>query len=191
MLSPYKLIPIKYLTTYKLFPHLPLQNFALPCPTTTRYNSEDGNKCERIQTNTPHPPRDPPQSEPYNPISFKHCAFDKPKNVQPLVFRPMQGYEVLGPNASKKKVYKNPEYYAYHRYSHVDLFMNAMRIRKEKELQLNCCSPEEDLEECEDDEESDDDENCKEEENNHRGNGSNADDCERKGDVKKDNSKKK
>ncbi|XP_055847978.1 uncharacterized protein LOC129913374 [Episyrphus balteatus] len=174
MLS-YKFISIKSIPTsahpFRQFRNLP---FPCPFPPLTRYKSEFGGKCKCIQTNIPHPPRDPPEN--YNPTSFCHCAFRKPKNIQPLVFRPMETYEILGPNASKKKVYKNPEYFAYHRFSHVDLFMNAMRIRMEKRMQQMCPSSEK-AEECQ--EENEDSDEDFEEENKKNS-------VEQKGDIKND-----
>ena len=66
--------------------------------------------------------------------SFKNDAFT------PLDFVPITAYrslddpkEVLGPGAHKCKEYKNPEYFAYHRFSFYELQNVALNLAKHSE----------------------------------------------------------
>lgn len=79
---------------------------------------------------TPHPRRDPPPG--YKPSMVHHVAFEVPDFIPAVNFRPfMDPNEPLGPNASKNSVYKNPEYFAYHRYSFAELMVTiAKEVQK-------------------------------------------------------------
>lgn len=79
---------------------------------------------------TPHSPRDPPDD--YNPTALNHTAFEIPDFISPACFRPFKNpYEPLGPNATKEAAYKNPEFFAYHRYSFADLTITiAQELQK-------------------------------------------------------------
>lgn len=95
-----------------------------------RWNASKSNKSDapnksgesQEDYSTPHPPRDPPAH--YNPSGVHHTAFEVPDFIPPASFRRFKDInETLGPSASKKSVYKNPEYFSYHRYSYADLAM--------------------------------------------------------------------
>lgn len=94
---------------------------------------EKATKChgkERPLYNTPHPPKDPPAN--YHPLCVEHEAFEAPTFLAASAFRKFQSpEEILGPNAHKDCCYKNPEYFAYHRYSFYILQGNALQICKD------------------------------------------------------------
>lgn len=82
---------------------------------------------------TPHPPRDPPVG--YKPSGVHHVAFEVPDFIPAINFRSFKDpNEPLGPNASKKSEYKNPEYFSYHRYSFAEL---AITIGKELQKRID------------------------------------------------------
>ncbi|KAH8384642.1 hypothetical protein KR093_003943 [Drosophila rubida] len=76
---------------------------------------------------------DPPPC--YEPERLESVAFKIPPFIKAKIFRPMDRKEVLGPNAGKCECYKNPEYYAYHRYSVFDLKIAANAVK----ACMKCC----------------------------------------------------
>ncbi|KAH8328394.1 hypothetical protein KR067_008899, partial [Drosophila pandora] len=81
-------------------------------------------------SNTPRPPKDPPDDPPYKPACVSHEGFDVPAFVSPTSFRQFSGPdEKLGPGAGKAEVYKNAQYFGYHRYSFTDLVNQATLMR--------------------------------------------------------------
>ncbi|XP_039952056.1 uncharacterized protein LOC120769225 [Bactrocera tryoni] len=66
--------------------------------------------------------------------SFKNDAFVPPDFVPLSAYRALDDpKEVLGPGAHKCKDYKNPEYFAYHRFSFYELQNVALNLAKHSE----------------------------------------------------------
>lgn len=117
-----------FLKQYQL--SLPFQNF-FPIQTINELKRITPKKIIRNQfdTQTITAPKHPPFKG-YNPLKLKHKHFDKPEGIHLKCFRQIKSSEILGNNASKMSKYKNPEYFSYHRYSQVDLFINGQELRQ-------------------------------------------------------------
>ncbi|XP_034666887.1 caldesmon-like [Drosophila subobscura] len=85
-------------------------------------------------SNTQRPPKDPPD-EGYEPTCIDHDGIQVPDYVRPAAFRQFSGpEEKLGPGAGKGLEYKNAQYFAYHRFSFVELQNQALELRDERRL---------------------------------------------------------
>ncbi|EDX08899.1 vicilin-like seed storage protein At2g18540 [Drosophila simulans] len=94
----------------------------------------DKPKLSNKPSNTPRPPKDPPD-EGYKPTSVDHNGIDVPPFVRPSSFRQFSGPdEKLGPGAGKALPYKNPTYFGYHRFSFMELTSTAVELRDERRL---------------------------------------------------------
>eukprot|EP00099_Drosophila_melanogaster_P020686 NP_647685.1 uncharacterized protein Dmel_CG11815 [Drosophila melanogaster] len=94
----------------------------------------DKPKLSNKPSNTPRPPKDPPD-EGYQPTSVDHNGIDVPPFVRPSSFRQFSGPdEKLGPGAGKALPYKNPTYFGYHRFSFMELTVTAVELRDERRL---------------------------------------------------------
>ncbi|EDV50261.1 stress response protein NST1 [Drosophila erecta] len=94
----------------------------------------DKPKLSNKPSNTPRPPKDPPD-EGYQPTSVDHDGIDVAPFVRPSSFRQFSGPdEKLGPGAGKALPYKNSCYFGYHRFSFMELMSTAVELRDERRL---------------------------------------------------------
>ncbi|BFF95751.1 caldesmon-like [Drosophila madeirensis] len=85
-------------------------------------------------SNIQRPPKDPPD-EGYEPTCIDHDGIQVADFVRPAAFRQFSGpEEKLGPGAGKGREYKNAQYFAYHRFSFVELQNQAVELRDERRL---------------------------------------------------------
>ncbi|XP_039484971.1 axoneme-associated protein mst101(2) [Drosophila santomea] len=94
----------------------------------------DKPKLSNKPSNTPRPPKDPPD-EGYQPTSVDHEGIDVAPFVRPSSFRQFSGPdEKLGPGAGKALPYKNSSYFGYHRFSFMELMVTTVELRDERRL---------------------------------------------------------
>ncbi|XP_017835192.2 LOW QUALITY PROTEIN: golgin subfamily A member 6-like protein 22 [Drosophila busckii] len=83
-------------------------------------------------SNTPHPPKDPPE-EAMRQRLLEHKGFEVPSFVSAAAFRQFDSPgEQLGPCAGKNMIYKNAQYFGYHRYSFATLLTQSVELRNER-----------------------------------------------------------
>ncbi|XP_017051056.1 uncharacterized protein LOC108094795 [Drosophila ficusphila] len=102
---------------------------------TSKDYSEDcknDNALKRLGT-SPRNVRDHPEG--FTPETLNTTAFTSPDFIPPSTYRIVSDEEELGPKASKKETYKNPEYYSYYRYSYYDLKTIVDTIKKKQSSQ--------------------------------------------------------
>jgi len=101
----------------------------LRIPRNYSKDSKAENALKRLGT-SPRNVRDHPQG--CTPQHLNTTAFASPDFIPPSTYRIVEEEEKLGPNAGKKKTYKNPEYYSYYRYSYYDLKTIVDTIKKKQ-----------------------------------------------------------
>lgn len=95
-------------------------------------NKIDQNKLSNKPSNTPRPPKDPPD-EGYEPGKVEHDMIEIPEFIKAKAYRQFSGpNEILGPGAGLNQVYKNGFYFGYHRFSFVELQNQALKLRDER-----------------------------------------------------------
>ncbi|EDV99374.1 GH13815 [Drosophila grimshawi] len=102
--------------------------------TSTKPKEPPKPKLSSKLSNTPRPPKDP-ADEGYAPDSVNHEGIEVADFVRPEAYRQFSGPdECLGPGAGKKYDYKNAHYFAYHRFSFVELQNQSLELRDERRI---------------------------------------------------------